>query len=98
MPLVENSAALVRMARREHRMAERYALAHRALVARSIGAPHGLEDEALNAFLDRAGRASNAGVFTELLEEARRAANPADLMSVARKLYDWRVEMTRERR
>lgn len=96
--LVENSAALVRMARREHRMAERYALSHRALVARAIGAPHGLEDEALNAFLDRAGRASKAGVFTELLEEARRAANPADLMSVARKLYDWRVEMTRERR
>ncbi len=96
--LVENSAALVRMARREHRMAERYALAHRALVARAIGAPHGLEDEALNAFLDRAGRAANAGVFTQLLEEARRAANPADLMTVARKLYDWRVEMTRERR
>lgn len=96
--LVENSAALVRMARREHRMAERYALAHRAQVARAIGVPHGLDDDTLNGLLDRAGRAAGAGLFTELLAEARRAANPADLMTVARKLYDWRVEMTRERR
>jgi len=96
--LVDNTAALVRMAKREHRMAERYALAHRAEVAKATGAPPGLEDEALNAFLDRAGQAAGAGVFSELLAEARCAANPTDLMTVARKLYDWRVEMTRERR
>lgn len=96
--LVDNTAALVRMAKREHRMAERYALASRAMAARAAGVPNDLRDEALNAFLDRAGVARGAEPFSGILDEARRAAHPADVTIVARKLYDWRLEMTGERR
>lgn len=95
--LVDNSAGLIRMARRQHRMAERYALLCRAAVARSVGAPRDLGEAELNALLDRLSAQAGLPAFTPLLGEARRAANPGDLLAVARKLYDWKMEMTRER-
>lgn len=97
--LVDSTAGLIRMARREPRMAEGYARLCRALAARGVGAPRHLEEDALEAFLDRLG--AGRGVsdrFSDLMRAARETRDLAGLMAVTRKLYDWRVEMTREHR
>lgn len=97
--LADNTAGLVRLARREHRMAMPYAELIRSETARAIGAPRGLEGDELNPVLDRLG--ATVGVtrpFSILAERARAARNTDDLMQVARELYRWRLEMTRERR
>lgn len=96
--LADNTAGLVRMARREHRMATPYALLVRASVARAIGAPRNLTGTELDAFLDRIGTASGAThPYTALAESARAARTPADLMRVARDLHRWTKEMTHAR-
>ncbi|MBC6981882.1 DUF4350 domain-containing protein [Caulobacter sp. 17J80-11] len=97
--LADNTAALIRMAGREHRMAAPYALLIRAAVVRAVGAPRNLSGDELDAFLDRLSKLGGASHgYTELAGEARAARTPADLMRVARKLHLWRLEMTRERR
>ena len=96
--LADNTAGLVRMAKREHRMAAPYALLVRASVARAIGAPRNLTGADLDAFLDRIGSASGATrPYTALAESARTAKTPADLMRVARDLHRWTKEMTHAR-
>lgn len=95
--LVDNTAGLIRMARRQHRMAERYALLCRAAVARAVGVPRDLGEAELEALLDRLSAQAGQPAFTSLRDEARRAAHPGDLLTVARKLFDWKKEMTRER-
>lgn len=96
--LVENTAGLIRMARREHRMAEGYARLCREFAARAVGAPRQLEPAELDAFLDRLSAQRAAPAFTDLIRAAREAGNLADLMAAARSLYDWRLEMTRASR
>lgn len=93
--LVENTAGLIRMARREHRMAEGYARLCRDLAARAVGAPRQLEPAQLDAFLDRLSAQRGAPLLTDLITAAREARGLADLIAVTRKLYDWRLEMTR---
>ncbi|WP_242078033.1 DUF4350 domain-containing protein [Brevundimonas diminuta] len=96
--LADNTAGLVRLARREHRMAAPYALLVRAAVARAIGAPRNLDEGALDAFLDRVGRTTGATeTYTALAEQARAAKSPADLMRVAGALHRWNQELTRAR-
>lgn len=96
--LADSTAGLVRLARREHRMAAPYALLMRAAVARAIGAPRNLDEGALDAFLDRVGRNGGATeTYTALAERARAAQSPADLMQVASALYRWNKELTRAR-
>ncbi len=96
--LADNSAGLVRLARREHRMAGPYAQLVRASVARAIGAPRNLDGEALDAFLDRlGGTLGSHDRYSALAAEARGAKTPGDLIRVARKLHRWRLEMTRGR-
>lgn len=96
--LADNTAGLVRLARREHRMAAPYALLVRAAVARAIGAPRNLDEVALDAFLDRVGRTGGATEsYTALAEQARAAKSPADLMRVAGALHRWNQELTRAR-
>jgi hypothetical protein len=96
--LVDNTAGLIRMARREHRMAEGYARLCRDLAARAVGAPRQLEPAQLDAFLDRLSAQRGVTPFTDLIATARQARSLSDLMSASRKLYDWRLEMTRESR
>ena len=96
--LTDNTAGLIRLARRENRMGDRYAVYTRGEVGRAVGAPHDLDEDALEAFLDRLSRLASLTPFTELRQEARRAQTVPDLMVAARKIYDWRLEMTRERR
>ncbi len=96
--LADNTAGLVRLARREHRMAAPYALLIRAAVARAVAAPRNLSSEELEAFLDRL--AESMGTqdrYAALAGQARSARTARDLMRVARNLYRWRLEMTRGR-
>jgi hypothetical protein len=91
--LVDNSADLVRMARKEHELAPAYAALTRAQVMRAAGA-HVTEEGWLDELAHRRGAAAPGA----LTAEAEKARNRDDLLAVARKLYEWRGEMTRERR
>lgn len=96
--LADNTAALARLARREHRMAPPYADLVRAAAAKAVAAPPGLTLEALTALLDRlAARGGGGGTFETLKARAEAARSPADLMAVARALNEWKAEMTRGR-
>ncbi len=96
--LVDNSATLIRMAGRESHMGGRYALVIRDLAAKAVGAPRELTGVALVAFLDRLGEQRGAaGRLSDLSEEARLASDRDRLTAAARKLFRWRLEMTRER-
>ncbi len=96
--LADNSAALIAMTRREHRIAPRYAAAIRRRVARIVGAPADARDDDLNATLDEMRRPSeSAQPLAELMAEASRAADESDAVRVARKLHRWRREMIHER-
>jgi hypothetical protein len=91
--LVDNSADLVRMAKREHELAPAYAALVQGLVVRA-GGGHASEEHWLEHLAERRGAAAPG----ELKAEAETAKTRDDLLSIARKLYDWRGEMTRERR
>ena len=96
--LADNTAGLVRLARREHRMASPYARLVRAAVVRAIGAPRTLSEAELDAFLDRVGAMTGVTPqYSVLAANAARARTPNDLMSVARDLHRWKQEMTRGR-
>ena len=90
--LVDNTADLVRMARKEHELAPAYAALTQSLVARAAGA------HAEQGWLDELARRRGVAAPGELAAEAEQARTRDDLLAVARKLYDWRGEMTRERR
>jgi hypothetical protein len=95
--LADNSAALIAMAGREHRIVPRYALAIRRRVARVVGVPSDTRDEALNDLLDRLRRRNrSAQPLSALIAEAKDAADAADALRVARKLYRWRRDMIHE--
>lgn len=96
--LADNTAALVRLARREHRMAAPYAELVRARAAKAVAAPPTLSREATTALLDRlAARQGGTTPFADLSAQAEQARTAADLMSVVRSLNRWKLEMTRGR-
>lgn len=96
--LADSTAGLIHLAGREHRMGGRYAALARADAARAVGAPPNLSDADLDAFLDRLSDQAGLARFTALREEAARAGDVGELTNAARKIFQWRVEMTRERR
>lgn len=97
LALADNTAGLIRLAGREARMIPLYAQLTRTSVARAIGAPRGMDDPALDAFLDRVSLTVGASsTFTALAERAR-AASASDMMPVARDLHLWKQELIRGR-
>jgi len=90
--LVDNAADLARMARKEHELAPAYAALIRARVVRQSGA-HTEE-----GWLDELARRRGAMAPSDLAAEAEAAKSRDDLLAVAQKIYEWRGEMTRERR
>ena len=95
--LADNTAALVRMAGREHRMAAPYAALTRQAIARALAAPRDMDDAQLDAFLDRLGQKKGlANRWTDLIARAARAKNVSELTAVARDLFHFKQEMTRE--
>jgi hypothetical protein len=97
--LVDNSAGLVRMAGREADLAPAYATLTKVLIGRRAGGGHGsvAGDDAEHWLADLA-RLRNADPPEVLAAEAERAASRDDLLAIGRRLYSWRLEMTRERR
>lgn len=95
--LADNTAGLIRLAGREARMTPLYASLVRASAARAIGAPRGLEGQALDDFLDRVSRTVGASSTYSALAERARAATASDLMVVARDLHLWKQELIRGR-
>ena len=100
--LIDNSAGLIRMARREPPLAPRYAELQRAAAVKALGGLRAggsrLEGQALTDFLDRQGeRFGAADSASRLDEETRTVRSLGDLMKVAAKWHQWRLEMTRER-
>jgi hypothetical protein len=95
--LVDNSAQLIRLAHREPKMAPRYAALTRAAAARAVGAPRDLTGDELTAFLDRVNRREEGDSLALLTAIAGGVRDRAGLTAVARRLYLWRLEMTRER-
>lgn len=94
--LADNTAALVRLARREHRMAGPYARLMRAQAARAVAAPSRLSEDELTALLDRLSARKGATIpYAAMAAEADRARTAGDLMAVARALNRWKLEMTR---
>jgi hypothetical protein len=96
--LTDNSAQLIRLAKREPRMAPAYAALTRKAAARAVGAPRELTGDGLIDFLDRLGRQRGlADNLASLSHEAGRVENRPGLTTLAERLYRWRLEMTRER-
>jgi hypothetical protein len=96
--LADNAAALIRLAKREPRMAPRYAALVGEQVARAVGAPRDLGPEQTGAFLDRLGARAAAGpTLTELTAQAGAVRDSTALMRSAQALHRWRTEMTRGR-
>jgi hypothetical protein len=95
--LADNSAALIEMAGREHRIAPRYAAAVRRRVAHIVGVPSGARDEELDEQLDRLRRRNDgAPSIAALVAEAQEAKDATDALKAARKLHGWRRSMLHE--
>jgi hypothetical protein len=88
--LVENSAGLIRLAGREANLGGAYADVLRQETARAANAPSWLQDDALDAHLDRMNRTS--GPFSALAERLALARDRHSLMQAARALYQWKKD------
>ncbi|MDR3508133.1 MAG: hypothetical protein P4L64_09580 [Caulobacteraceae bacterium] len=96
LALADNSAALIRLARREHRMAPRYLDLTREAVIKALGIGR-LSSAEADAVLDRIAEQIGAkDRIADLTKTAAAAKTPADAVAVARDLHHWRLEMTRE--
>jgi hypothetical protein len=93
--LVETGAGMVRLAKREPRMARRYVQLCRQRAAAALGAAH-LEGEALDAFLDRwAERVGAQERISVLWAEALQVKDVLGLTALAQRARRWRMEVTR---
>lgn len=96
-PLVDNSAGLIRLARKEHEMAGAYVALTETLVERAAGGDRAQPAERRRR-LEQLSRARGAESLNALEAAAQAARDRGALLTSARRLYDWRREMTRERR
>jgi hypothetical protein len=93
--LVDSSAGLVRMGRKEAELAQPYAALTEAMTAQAAGAARGEDGERLDQ-LERLRRTTSSR--RELAQATAAVRTPADLLAVARRWRLWRLEMTRDRR
>jgi len=92
--LADNTAAVIRLMRREPRMAPRYALATLNAAASQLGVARE-RDQSWIAALER--RRGVRDRFTQLDVEAQNVRDNGGLMRVAAKLYKWRRGILNER-
>jgi hypothetical protein len=90
--LVENSAGLFSLVRREHRAGGAYADLVAEEAARASGAPPNLRGAELEAYLDRLSPADRPR-YSELAARARAASDRDELVSAARALFSWKKEL-----
>jgi hypothetical protein len=91
--LVENSAGLIKLARREARLGGAYAEVVRQDAARLTGAPPVLQGEALDTYLDRLSR--DGPPFSALARALTDADTRAELVEAARALFQWKKDIIR---
>lgn len=91
LALVENSAGLIQLARREHRAGRAYADLIRDAAVVATGAPPSLRGAEIDAYLDRLSPADTPK-FSALAERAKHAADRHELVSAARALFVWKKE------
>ena len=89
--LVENSAGLFRIAKREHRAGPAYAELIREEAAHAAAA-HNLHGEALDEALDRFSSPDRPS-FTELASRVSSAGDRNHLVSAARALFQWKKDL-----
>jgi hypothetical protein len=92
--LVENSAGLIRLARRETRLGGAYAEVVRQDAARLAAAPPALQGEALDAYLDRLTKGDRPP-FSYLASRLAAARDRHDLVAAARALFSWKKDIIR---
>ena len=93
--LVETGAGMMRLAKREPRMARRYVQLCRQRAAASLGAAH-LEGPALDEFLDRWGERVGAQErVSTLWAEALQVKDVLKLTALAQRARRWRLEVMR---
>ena len=92
--LVENSAGLIKLARRETALGDAYADVVRHDVARLTGAPPTLQGEALDSYLDRLSKAEGPP-FSTLAADLARARSRHELVAAARALFSWKKDIIR---
>lgn len=87
--LVDNSAALIRKARRQARLGGRYVEVIRERAVIAFGVPSKLRDKHIDDYLDKlSGRAR----FSDLAAAADDASDKASLVAAAQALHDWQKE------
>jgi hypothetical protein len=91
--LVENSAGLIRLARREVHMSTAYAEFVQQESARTVGAPSGLSGEALDDYLDRLTR--HGPTFSELATALVKTRDRQSMAAAARALFQWKKDIIR---
>jgi hypothetical protein len=96
LALAENSAGLIRMAKREPHMAGGYLDLNRNAVAKALGATR-LNAAELEAYVDRLGERTGADRLSALALQVAAVRDRDGLTRFAQRLYQWRLEMTRER-
>jgi hypothetical protein len=92
--LVENSAGLIRLARREARLGSAYADVVRQEAARLSGAPPVLQAEALDSYLDRLSK-DDRPPFSALAARLASARDRHELVAAARALFSWKKDIIR---
>jgi hypothetical protein len=92
--LVENSAGLIRLARRETHLGGAYADVIREDAARTTAAPAWLSGDKLNHYLDRLSRRDGAK-FTDLARRLAAATDRHELVAAARALFSWKKDIIR---
>jgi len=90
--LVENSAGLIKLARREHRLGSAYAEVIAEEAARASGAPPGLRGADLEAYLDRLSP-PDGPKFSRLAARAGAASDRSELVAAALALFSWKKEI-----
>lgn len=91
--LVDNSAGLIRLARREVHMSTAYAEFVQQESARAVGAPPGLSGEALDDYLDRLTR--SGPTFSELAAALVKTRDRQAMAAAARALFQWKKDIIR---
>lgn len=93
--LAENSAALIRLARREQRLGPSYARMTAALAGEKLGLGR-QDEEHMTAALDRIATTQGADTsYSHLAAAAGAAKSPQQMLDAARKLYAWKKEIAR---
>ncbi|QPC93669.1 DUF4350 domain-containing protein [Mesorhizobium sp. INR15] len=95
--LVDTTAMLLRRAGRLQELGSRYATLMRQRAGALLGAPHGLQGEALDHWLDSRDKGETRG-FTARAQAASEAKTLAQMHDAAERLHDWTTRRLSERR